>query len=57
MDSLDKEKLLRELELSAVSVKKSLSGKPGESAEKAYGQAYWQCVKVGIKPPLRKKYR
>lgn len=51
------EKLLRNLEAASSAVRKSLGGKPGESAEKVYGQAYRECVKAGIKPPLRRKYR
>ena len=53
----EKERLLRNLEAAASVVRKSLGGKPGESAEKVYGQAYRECVKAGIKPMLRKKYR
>lgn len=51
------EDLLRDLEIASKDVKKSMGGKPGESAEKKYGQAYSACAKAGIKPPLRKKYR
>ena len=50
----EKERLLRNLETAASAVRKSLGGKPGESAEKVYGQAYKECVKAGIKPPLRR---
>ena len=49
--SEEHEKLLRNLEAASSVVRKSLGGKPGESAEKAYGQAYRECVKAGIKPP------
>jgi hypothetical protein len=51
------EDLLRDLEMTCKDVKKQMGGKPGESAEKKYGQAYAQCVKAGIKPQLRSKYR
>lgn len=57
MDQESKDRLLRDLELASSNVKKSISGKPGEGAEKAYAQAYYQCVKAGIKPPLKRKYR
>jgi hypothetical protein len=55
--SENNEKVLRDLEAAASSIRKSIGGKPGESAEKLYGQAYSECVKAGIKPRLRKKYR
>jgi hypothetical protein len=55
--SEENERLLRNLEVAASSVRKSIGGKPGESAEKLYSQAYNECVKAGIKPRLRKKYR
>lgn len=51
------EDLLRDLEMASKDVKKQMGGKPGESAEKKYGQAYYACVKAGIKDPLRSKYR
>ena len=57
MDQETKEKLLRNLDAASSNIKKSLSGKQGEGAEKVYGQAYDQCVKSGLKPPLRRKYR
>jgi hypothetical protein len=49
--------LLRDLESASKEVKKSIGGKQGEGSEKRYGQAYYACVKAGIKPPLRNKYR
>jgi hypothetical protein len=51
------EDLLRELEIASKSVKQSTGGKTGEGSEKRYGQAYYACVKAGIKPPLKKKYQ
>lgn len=51
------EDYLRDLEIASKDVKKSVGGKAGEGTEKKYGQAYAACVKAGIKPPLRKKYR
>jgi len=53
----DKESLLRDLNIAAQDVKKATPGKSGESAEKRYGQAYAACVKAGIKPMLKRKYR
>lgn len=55
--SEENEKLLRNLELASSSIKKSVGGKAGEGIEKAYGIAYQACVKAGIKPQLRKRYR
>jgi hypothetical protein len=51
------EDLLRDLESASKDIKKSTGGKAGEGAEKKYGQAYSACVKAGLKPPLRSKYR
>ena len=51
------EDLLRDLEIASKDVKKQTGGKTGEGAEKKYGQAYAACVKAGLKPPLRSKYR
>ena len=52
-----KERLLRNLDTAAGALKRQTGGKAGEGAEKIYSQAYRECVKVGIKPPLRIKYR
>lgn len=54
---MSNEDLLRDLEVASKDIKKSIGGKSGEGAEKKYGQAYSACVKAGIKPALRKKYR
>jgi hypothetical protein len=51
------EDLLRDLEIASKAIKSSVGGKSGEGAEKKYGQAYAACVKAGIKPPLKGKYR
>lgn len=53
----EKDKLLRNLDSAASSIRKGVGGKAAEGFEKKYGQAYQNCVKVGIKPQLRKKYR
>jgi hypothetical protein len=55
--SEDNEKLLRNLEQASSLVRKALGGKAGESNEKIYGQAYRACVRAGIKPMLKGKYR
>lgn len=49
--------LLRDLNIASNDLKKSMGGKAGEGAEKRYGVAYQACVRAGIKPPLRRKYR
>lgn len=53
----EKEKLLRNLESAASSIRKGVGGKTAEGFEKKYGEAYQNCVKAGIKPQLRKRYR
>ncbi len=53
----EKNDLLRDLNAASNEIKKSPGGKSGEGAEKKYGVAYQQCVKAGIKPLLRRKYR
>ena len=57
MEEQDKERLLRNLDSASTALKRQTGGKAGEGSEKVYGQAYRECVKVGIKPPLRSKYR
>jgi len=51
------EDLLRDLEIASKAIKSQVGGKAGDGTEKKYGQAYAACVKAGIKPPLRSKYR
>ena len=51
------EKALRKLELASSTLRKTIGGKAGDGAENTYGQAYNECVKLGVKPVLRKKYR
>ena len=51
------ERLLKELEISAVAVRRGTGGKAGDGAEKKYGEAYRRCVQAGIKPRLKGKYR
>lgn len=54
---MNDEDLLRNLESISKDIKKQTGGKQGESVEKRYGLAYAACVKAGLKPVLRKKYR
>jgi len=51
------DRLLRDLSAASTEIKRQVSGKPGEGAEKRYGIAYQQCVKAGLKPQLKRKYR
>jgi hypothetical protein len=51
------EDLLRNLTSAANDLKKSVGGKTAEGIEKKYGIAYQACVRAGLKPQLRKKYR
>jgi hypothetical protein len=53
----ERDDLLRDLASASNDIKKSAGGKSAEGVEKRYGIAYQQCVRAGIKPPLRKKYR
>ena len=57
MNQEDKEALLRDLNIASQDVKKAIPGKSGEGSEKKYGQAYAACVKAGLKPLLKRKYR
>jgi len=54
---VDNERLLRDLESAAVAMRRGTGGKAGEGPEKKYGQAYQNCVKAGIKPQIKKRYR
>lgn len=53
----EKDKILRNFETASNAIRKVTGGKAGEGIEKRYGQAYQDCVKVGLKPQIRKKYR
>ncbi len=57
MSSDDHDALLRDLNIASQDIKKNIAGKSGEGMEKKYGQAYAACVKAGIKPALKRKYR
>lgn len=54
---MDNDDLLRDLNIASNDIKKSIGGKAGQGVEKKYGVAYQQCVKAGVKPQIRKKYR
>lgn len=54
---MNHEDLLRDLSMASNELKKSLGGKSGEGVEKKYAIAYQACVRAGIKPQIRKKYR
>lgn len=51
------DRLISNMNAASNNVRKIISGKGGDGAEKKYGQAYQELVKVGLKPQLRKKYR
>lgn len=54
----EREKVLQDLEIASRDVKKCLGMKQGGGgAEKKYSQAYQACVRVGVMPQIRKKYR
>jgi hypothetical protein len=48
------EKALRDLDAASNNLKRVAGGKVGDSAEKAYGQAYKRCYQLGLKqyPPV-----
>lgn len=54
-DEIDR--LERNMDAASASIRKSIGGKPGESAEKLYGLAYAALVRAGLRQPLRRKYR
>lgn len=56
-DPDEADRLERSLAAASGNLKKSLGGKPGDSAEKVYSIAYQALVKAGLKPQLRKRYR
>jgi hypothetical protein len=51
------ERLLRNLESASAALKRQTGGKAGEGSEKVYGIAYKECVKAGLKPKIKKRYR
>jgi hypothetical protein len=54
----DQDRALRDLEAMSKKIKACLGMKQGgDAAEKNYSQAYQQCVKFGVLPQIRKRYR
>ncbi len=53
----EQERLIRNFETASNAIRKITGGKAGEGIEKKYGQTYQDCVKAGLKPQIRKKYR
>lgn len=54
----DQERAMRDLEAASKRVKAGLGMKQGgEAAEKNYSQAYQQCVRLGVLPQIKKRYR
>lgn len=53
----EKEKAVRRLEAAWNALKRSTGGKTAQGLENAYGEAYQACVRVGVMPQIRKKYR
>jgi hypothetical protein len=54
----EQERALRDLEAASKRVRACLGMKQGgDAAEKNYSQAYQACVRVGVAPQIRKKYR
>lgn len=53
----DNERAISDFNAASNNIKRITTGKSGEGAEKLYGQKYQTLVKLGLRPPLRKKYR
>lgn len=54
----DEEKsALQNLDLAWKALQRSNGGKTASGLEKAYSEAYQVCVRLGLKPQIRKKYR
>ena len=51
------DRLISNINAASNNVRKIISGNGGDGAEKKYGQAYQDLVRVGLKPQLKKKYR
>ena len=45
----EQERALRDLDAASNNLRRASGGKAGESAEKAYGQAYTRCYQLGLK--------
>jgi hypothetical protein len=54
----EQERALRDLEAASKRVRACLGMKQGgDAAEKNYSQAYQACVRLGVMPQIRKRYR
>lgn len=53
----DNERAISDFNAASNNLKRIVTGKTGEGVEKSYGQKYQALVKLGLKPPLRKRYR
>lgn len=42
-------KAIRDFEMASTNLRRAVGGKPGEQAEKKYGEAYANCFKLGLK--------
>lgn len=53
----EQEKAMRGYQAAWNALQRSSGGKTASGLEKAYGEAYQVCVRLGIMPQIRKKYR
>lgn len=49
--------LLRQIDIAMGKLAKTGASKSSQGAENEYSQAYQACVRAGLKPALRKRYR
>lgn len=53
----EQKEALRNFERIGAILQKGTAGKAAYGHEKAYSDAYQVCVRLGIKPQIKKKYR
>jgi hypothetical protein len=53
----EQEKAVRDFNAARTALQRSTGGKTASGLEKAYSDAYQVCVRLGIMPQIRKKYR
>lgn len=53
----EQEKALRDFRAASATISKAIGGKAAEGNEAKYSQAYQYCVRLGVLPQIRKKYR
>jgi hypothetical protein len=53
----EQERALRDYRAASTNINKAVGGKAADGYEKMYSQAYQQCVRLGVFPQIRKKYR